>query len=84
MGEYALPLLVAVASIALMYVCCLRPMRRHAGVDSSACCAPSSPDASTADEIAALSREIEALRQSMSDPADVGTPRGTGQADIPN
>lgn len=84
MGAYAVPVLVAVASIALMYVCCWRPIRRHARGESSACCAPSSSDASTANEIAALSAEIEALRQSMADPADAGHSRAASQADIPN
>lgn len=82
MGEYAVPLLVAVAWIALMYVCCLRPMR-HARGDANACCAPSQSDPSTANEIAVLGREIEELRRSMAGPADAGCSRSASQADIP-
>lgn len=84
MGEYAVPLLVAVASLALVYGCCMRPMRHHAAGESSACCAPGSQEASTANEIAALSREIEVLRQSMANPSELGQRQKTGQADIPN
>ena len=84
MGQYAGPLLIAVAAIALTYFFCLRPMRRQAGGSSSACCLPSRPDAASANEIKALSREIEALRQSMADPADAGPSDRVGQADITN
>lgn len=84
MGEYAVPLLIAVAAITLTYAFCLRPMRRQSGGSSSACCAPSRPDAASADEIAALSQEIQALRQSMTDPAEAGPPHRTGQPDITN
>lgn len=84
MGQYAVLLLIAIATIALTYLCCLRPMRHHDSGASSTCCASNSPDASTANEIAALSREIEALRQSMGDPAEAAHRGGAGQADIPN
>ena len=83
MGAYAVPLLIAVASITLTYVFCLRPMRRDACAASWACSATNSR-AETADEIAALSREIDALRQSMADPEDEVTSRAIRQADIPN
>lgn len=75
MGEYAVPLVVAIAAIALTYVFCLRPMRRHSGGASGGCCAPNSPDSATTNEISALRREIEVLRQSMADPADAGSSR---------
>lgn len=84
MGECAVTLLVAAAAIGLAYVFCLRPMRRHAGVASSGCCAPGRLDSGTTNEIAALSQEIEALRRSMADPAEAGPSRATGQADITN
>ena len=84
MGEYAVPLLVAAAAFGLTYVFCLRPMRRHADGASSACCAPSGGNAATGYEIAALRREIEALCQSMADPAEARPSRASGQADIAN
>lgn len=83
MGQYAVPLMIAVA-VGLTYVCCVRPMQRHAGDASGSCCAPRRSDASTVNEIAALSEEIRALRESMADPARGGQLRDTRQADIPN
>lgn len=84
MGEYAVPLLVAAAVFGLTYLFCLRPMRHHAGDASSGCCAPSRGNDNTDGEIAALSREIEALRRSMADPAEAGPSQATDQADIPS
>ena len=54
---------IAIASLALMYFMCIRPMRqgRHGGMAGSgkaSCCSPSE-DA----EIARLRAEIESLRQ---------------------
>ena len=74
MSGYALPLLLAVASAAMMYFCCVRPMRRsaagHAGPERQAaarsCCgapgAQSAPDADVDAEIKRLREEVRLLR----------------------
>lgn len=54
---YAAPLLILAASLALVWFCCIRPMRNRPG----GCCPPA-PDRSA--EIEALRREIAELRRS--------------------
>ncbi len=55
---YAVPLLVLAASLALMWFCCIRPMRNHG---DGGCCTPTQDRSA---EIEALRREIAELRRS--------------------
>ncbi|MBC9723912.1 hypothetical protein [Streptomyces sp. TRM68367] len=74
MSGYALPLLLAVASAAMLYFCCVRPIRRgtagHAGPAREAavrsCCgapgAQTAPDTDVDAEIKRLREEVRLLR----------------------
>lgn len=54
---YAGPLLILAASVALVWFCCIRPMRNQSG----GCCPPAHDRSA---EIDALRREIAELRRS--------------------
>ena len=60
MIEFALPAAVLLASLALTYFFCLRPMRR--GQCATAPKAETKSDASSTDEVERLREEIAALR----------------------
>ena len=58
-------ILITVSAFGLMYLCCIRPMRRGHGATARSCCSATNSESRGSDEIARLSREVEALRKSM-------------------
>lgn len=66
MGQFA-TVAVVVASFGLMYVICIRPMRRGHGSSAAACCSPRHAEADRRAEIADLTRQITELESSQND-----------------
>lgn len=70
-------IVITVFALGLMYFCCIRPMRRGHSARRSCCSATDSDAGGRSDELARLSRDVEALRK----PTDTAGPARTGLSD---
>lgn len=75
MTSYAVPLLIAAASISLVYLCCVRPMRREGHGAMGIDCRGPSESHTASREIEELTREIADLRRAMAVPLASGSTR---------
>ena len=62
-------ILITVGALGLMYVCCIRPMRRGCGAAARSCCSAANANAHGSSAVAQLSRDAAA-----SVPARVSNP----------
>ena len=69
-------IVITLGALGIMYYCCIRPMRRGHDATARSCCSTTDSSAGGSDELAQLSREIDALRKSMEEGA--GSKSGIG------